>query len=53
MAQHFAIFGVAVVFVIVGLTNRARGKGPWIALLCGGVAMGVMELLSLLGIVKV
>ena len=52
MAQHLAILGVASVFITVGLANKARGKGPWRALLCGGVALAVMEVLHLLGVVN-
>ena len=52
LGQDLAIYGVAFVFITVGLTNRARNKGPWRALLCGGLALAVMETLSLLGLVK-
>jgi hypothetical protein len=52
MAQQFAIFGVAVVFITVGLTNKKRGKGPWMSFLVGGVAMLILEGLNLFGIVK-
>ena len=52
ISQHLAVLGVALVFIVVGMTNRARGKGPWRALLCGGVALAVMDLLNCLGWVK-
>ena len=53
MAQHFAILGVAFVFIVVGLTYMKRGKGPWMMFLLGGGAMAVMEVLNLLGVVKI
>lgn len=52
MAQHIAIFGVSVVFITVGLTNKRRRKGPWMSFVVGGTAMIVLEALDLLGIVK-
>jgi len=52
MVQHLAILGVAFIFIVVGLTNRKRGKGPWMMFLLGGVAMTVMEILNLLGVVR-
>jgi hypothetical protein len=50
MAQQLAIFGVAVVFITVGLINKQRGKGPWMSFLLGGIAMAALETLNLLGI---
>jgi len=52
MAQHFAIFGLAFIFIVTGLTNRARKKGPWRAFLYGGVAMAALELLNFFGAVQ-
>ena len=50
--ESLAVFGVAFVFVIVGLQNRFRGKGPWRAFLFGGIALAILEALSLAGLVK-
>jgi len=52
MAQHLTILGVAFIFIVTGLMNRARGKGPWRAFLLGGAAMAAWEVLKLLGFVQ-
>ena len=51
MPQHLIIFGVAFIFIVTGLSNRTRGKGPWRAFLVGGFAMAAWELLNLFGVI--
>jgi len=45
-----AVLGIAIVFMLVGYTNKVRKKGPWVAFLVGGAAMAVGAVLQLLGI---
>jgi len=52
MAQHLIIFGVAFIFIVTGLSNRTRGKGPWRAFLVGGFGMTAWELLHLVGVIQ-
>ena len=52
MLKHLAILGVAFVFITVGLANRLRGRGPWRAFLCGGLALAVMDVLDWLGLIQ-
>jgi hypothetical protein len=51
MSQHLIILGIAFIFIVTGLSNRTRGKGPWRAFLVGGFGMTAWELLNLAGVI--
>jgi hypothetical protein len=45
--EDISVLAVALVFIVVGLINRAKRRAPWMAFLYGGIAIALMQIAKL------